>query len=228
METLADELAGVLRAPLPSPLATEVIIVQSRGMERWICMGLAERHGICANIRFPFPNAFVAEILKKAFPHLPSENPFDPLIMAWKIMGLLPVLTQKPGFKPFLAYLEKAEKGLKTFQLSERIADLFDQYLLFRPEMMLKWEKGQKGHWQAQLWRELIKGHEKGHRAAQGKVLIERLLNADSPLGGLPPRISIFGISTLPRFHIQVFAALARHTQVNLFLLNPCRISILN
>ena len=38
LETLADELAEVIRTPLASPFDKEVLVVQSRGMERWISM----------------------------------------------------------------------------------------------------------------------------------------------------------------------------------------------
>jgi len=33
----------------------------------------------------------------------------------------------------------------------------------------------------------------------------------------------VFGISALPRFHVQVFALLSQVAQVNLFLMNPSR-----
>ena len=97
---------------------------------------------ICANIGFPFPNTFVHEVMRKALPGHKEQAPFDPDIMAWRIMKLLPSLITMPGFESLLTYLEDKEGGLKLFQLSERIADLFDQYLLFRPEMMLNWEQG--------------------------------------------------------------------------------------
>ncbi|MBW1829896.1 MAG: exodeoxyribonuclease V subunit gamma, partial [Deltaproteobacteria bacterium] len=205
-----------------SPLDKEIVVIQSRGMERWISMELARRHGICANIGFPFPNTFVHEVMRKALPGHKEQAPFDPDIMAWRIMKLLPSLITMPGFESLLTYLEDKEGGLKLFQLSERIADLFDQYLLFRPEMMLNWEQGEKDHWQAVLWRELVAGHETQHRAALGRAFIELLKNPSSQLEGLPERVAVFGISTLPRFHLQVFAAIARFIQVNLFLMNPC------
>ena len=70
LETLADTLAEMLREPLASVLDEEIIVVQSKGMERWVSMQLARRHGICANFRFPFPNAFIHEIFQKVFPDL--------------------------------------------------------------------------------------------------------------------------------------------------------------
>ncbi len=222
METLADQLARVLETPLSSPFDTETIIVQSRGMERWISLGLAERHGICANIRFPFPNTFLAETIETVLTNPSDTSFFDPRIMTWKVMKLLPSLLHRQGFKPLLTYLENTESQLKRFQLSERIADLFDQYLLFRPEMIRNWEKGREDHWQAVLWQELVKGHEHGHRAFLGGELISRL-NSSETFSGLPERISVFGISTLPRFHMEVFVALSRHIPVYLFLMNPCQ-----
>ena len=64
---------------------------------------------------------------------------------------------------------------LKRFQLSSRIADLFDQYLIFRPEMVLGWDRGAENHWQAVLWRELVKGNEDKHRAALQKAFLEAI-----------------------------------------------------
>ena len=49
LEILAEELGNTLKIPLSSPFDEEVIIVQSKGMERWLSMELAEKHGICAN-----------------------------------------------------------------------------------------------------------------------------------------------------------------------------------
>ena len=56
LEILAEKLAQVLSAPLASPLQPEIILVQSKGMERWVSMELARHNGICANCRYPFLN----------------------------------------------------------------------------------------------------------------------------------------------------------------------------
>ncbi|SPD76253.1 Exodeoxyribonuclease V, gamma subunit [uncultured Desulfobacterium sp.] len=222
LEILADQLAGVISSPLSSVFDAEIIVVQSRGMERWLSMEMALRHGVCANIRFPFPNAFINQIAQQVFSTSPEQSGFEPKMMMWRIMGILPSLLQRPGFEPLKGYLGKEHEGMKLFQLSSRVADLFDQYLLFRPEMVLGWEKGMEHHWQAVLWRELIRGSNEKHRAALGKALIEVLSGPSFELRTLPERISVFGISTLPVFHLQVFAAISRFSQVNLFLMNPC------
>ncbi|MBW2121580.1 MAG: exodeoxyribonuclease V subunit gamma [Deltaproteobacteria bacterium] len=222
LEILVEALADVLRKPLSSPLAKEIIVVQSKGMERWVSMELARRHGVCANCSFPFPNRFVYDISRRVVPSLPERSPFDPRVMRWKIMKLLPSCITRDGFESLRSYLEGGREDLKRFQLSVQIADMFDQYLLFRPEMILGWEKGREDHWQAVLWRELAKGEEDRHRAAIGEALFSALERPSLEIEGLPERVSVFGISALPRFHMQVFAAISRFSEVNLFLMNPC------
>jgi exodeoxyribonuclease V gamma subunit len=221
LEILAEQLGRVVQEPLPSPFDREIIVVQSKGMERWICLRLAERHGICANCRFPFPNSFVQEIFQIVLDDLPTPNLFDPDVMTWRVMKALPSLLSESAFEPLRVYLESGRSDLKRFQLSQRIADLFDQYLLFRPEMMSQWEKGKTAHWQAMLWRNLVKGHELEHRAALARQLFAAIGKSLGPPPGIPGRISVFGISALPRFHVQMFASLSRIAQVNLFLMNP-------
>jgi len=54
-ERLVRELAGLLSASTPaSPLTEEVVVVRSRGMQRWLSIELAQLHGIWANSRFLF------------------------------------------------------------------------------------------------------------------------------------------------------------------------------
>jgi exodeoxyribonuclease V gamma subunit len=72
LEVLIDILAKILQEPLPHPLMPETIVVQSKGMERWISMELAKKHGVCANIRFPFPNAFADNLFVKLMPDAPD------------------------------------------------------------------------------------------------------------------------------------------------------------
>jgi len=123
LEILAEKLAEVLRTPLASPLEKEIIVVQSKGMERWVATELARHHGICANCRFPFPNTIVYDIFQKVIRDLPERLPFDPTIMTWKIMKLLPSCITQPGFESIRNYLDDAGGNLKSLQLSGRIAN---------------------------------------------------------------------------------------------------------
>ena len=223
LEILAGMLAEYLRTPLNHPFDEDIIVVQSKGMERWVSMEIAKANNICANARFPFPDSFIHEIFKKVIRDLADDQPFDPKKMTWKIMKVLPSLISRPGFEGLKNYLGEYSGNLKRFQLSEHISNLFDQYLLFRPEMILAWEKGKEDHWQAVLWRELVQGSKLRHRAALGETFIAAAKNRNFDISDFPERVCVFGISALPRFHIEILAGIARFIEVNFFLMNPCK-----
>jgi exodeoxyribonuclease V gamma subunit len=142
--------------------------------------------------------------------------------MTWKISRLLPALVRAKEFAPVKNYLEK-EDGLKAFQLSEKIAGLFDQYLVYRPEMLMRWERDrQENDWQAILWRTLTGKGEPLHLARIHESL-SAMMTSLPPESRLPERVSIFGLSSLPPFYLRVFIELSRLREVNLFLLDPSR-----
>ncbi|MCX5847609.1 MAG: exodeoxyribonuclease V subunit gamma [Deltaproteobacteria bacterium] len=223
MEILVKLLADVLKVPLNHPLASEIILVQSKGMERWLSMELSQRNGICANVRFPYPIHFVHNLFQEILPDVPDHSPYEPMIMSWDVMRVLPSMLDNPEFQAIKTYFGGADIDLKLFQLSVRIADLFDQYLLFRPDMILNWDRGIEDQWQAILWRKLVKEKGKVHRAALHDSFLRAMRDSHKEFRTVPERISIFGISALPPFYIQILAAVSSVINVNLFLMNPCR-----
>ncbi|MDP4855841.1 MAG: exodeoxyribonuclease V subunit gamma, partial [Desulfobacterales bacterium] len=118
LEILADRLAEVVSRPLATALEPETVIVQSRGMERWVSMALARRNGICANMAFPFPNAFLDDLFRRILPDLPDPSPFDPEILTFRIMKRLPAFLRRPAFADLKRYLVDDAKGVKLYQLA--------------------------------------------------------------------------------------------------------------
>ena len=224
MEALSASLAELLRnEPLRDPLEAEIIIVQSRGMERWLSLELARHHGICANIRFPFPIHFVYDVFRHTLGNLPETSPYDPAVLTWKIMRLLPRSMGGEAFQSLRYYLGGGGMNLRSYQLSTRIAGAFNQYLLFRPEMIRKWEKGEESHWQALLWRDLSQSMESPHLAALQEAFFQALREQTPAWPNMPRRVSVFGVSALPPFHLKILAVIANSMEVNLFLMNPSR-----
>ena len=227
LETLTAELAAVMAQPLASPFIPEVVMVQSLGMRRWLSLQLAERLGICMNAAFPFPRTFLGETLRRLVPEMAPADAFAPDLLTWKIHRLLPALLRRPEFAPVSAYAADGD-ALKLYQLATRLAALFDQYLLYRPAMLLEWERARPGDlfspkgdaaWQAALWRELNRD-----RALHFGAVLERLKEGRiEPAADLPQRVSIFGIASLPPAQMEVLLSLAARLPVHLFLLAPSR-----
>ncbi|NTU68970.1 MAG: exodeoxyribonuclease V subunit gamma [Chlorobiaceae bacterium] len=226
MEALASAFADVVsKRPPGSPFSKEVVVVQSRGMQRWLSMRLASRFGVWANGYFPFPNTFVSELFGILGLAKADASSFSRESMRWSLMRLLPLMADGSGFEPVRSYLVDDPDGLKRLQLAGKIADAFDQYTIFRPELLEAWERGGDdgaGEWQPSLWRELVAQAKGRHRGSLKSEFCERLSCLARP-EGLPERISLFGISYLPPFHLDMLSAIARSTEVDIFLLSPTR-----
>ncbi|MCX7965816.1 MAG: exodeoxyribonuclease V subunit gamma [Syntrophorhabdaceae bacterium] len=223
LEILVDALASVLEKPLSSPFKPEIIVVQSKGMERWLSMELAERFGVWANFMFPFPDNFVWEMFKRVTGKTPDMELFSPPNMAWHIMEILSVLKDIPEFEEIQQYIYDNEIQLKTFQLSEQIANVFDRYTVYRHEMIYRWHKQNPTDWQQILWHHLIKGNEEKNRVFILYDFLEEIGRKGFCIeeNKLPERISVFGISALPDYHLKVIKAISRIIDVHLFFLNP-------
>ncbi len=222
LEALARELASVVRSPLPSPMDGEVIIVQNIPMARWLSLELAGELGIWGNGRFILPNSFIQGMFELTGCGTADSRFIDADVMSWKLMGLLPEYMDRPGFEIIKKYLSMNRSGKKEYQLSLVLAELFDQYLTYRPEMILKWDTGGKGDWQQVLWDRIAGDRKNSHPPALKKRFVEILSGGGAGItGGLPPRISLFGISSLPPFHIDTILALSSVIDVNMFLVSP-------
>ncbi|QEM68787.1 exodeoxyribonuclease V subunit gamma [Geobacter sp. FeAm09] len=216
--TLAGDLAG---SPTP-PLGRDTVVVLNPGMARWLSLELATTRGVAAGLDFPFPNQILDTCFRALIPGVPDNSPFTRERMSWRIAARLPALLSRPGFEQAAGYLGAAADGRRLLQISRILADQFDQYVMFRPEMVLAWDRGRDDGWQADLWREISAGCAGQHRAAHLGMFRERIRQGAHPAGTLPHRINLFGISYLPPFHLEAFSLLARTTEVVFYLQNPC------
>lgn len=220
MESLLQELLTLLGRPLENPFAAEIILVQNQGMARWLTLAIAARQGVAANIEFPLPARFIWRLFELQLQRVPDSSGFDREALLWRAMALLPEVAGRSGCEEIAGYLQGADTALKSYQLSRRIADLFDQYLVYRPELIEAWEIGREQHWQAQLWRAMRAQSAEPHRAALIREL-RRSLDSDGAAAGLPQRVALFGIAALPPHYLETLAAVAQHLEVHLFVLNP-------
>ncbi|WP_134801132.1 exodeoxyribonuclease V subunit gamma [Shigella dysenteriae] len=225
----------VERERLDDPFEPEMILVQSTGMAQWLQMTLSQKFGIAANIDFPLPASFIWDMFVRVLPEIPKESAFNKQSMSWKLMTLLPQLLEHEDFTLLRHYLTDDSDKRKLFQLSSKAVDLFDQYLVYRPEWLAQWETGhlveglgEAQAWQAPLWKALVEythelGQPRWHRANLYQRFIETLESATTCPPGLPSRVFICGISALPPVYLQALQALGKHIEIHLLFTNPCR-----
>lgn len=230
MEHLVAALGEALQIPLPSPQMPEWIGVQTQGLGIWLGMELSRKLGIWANVYQPFPRALIERIFQTVMgAQCPDTTRFEPAVLTWSVMSLLPELLAQPEFSNLAVYMADDPTGLKRFQLARCIADVYDRYAVYRPEMVLRWEASvdnpiePEHRWQPILWRALVGQLGPVHVAAAAAGFFDTLRSDATATAGLPPRITLFGISTLPPLYLNVLSALPADISVNLFILNPSR-----
>ncbi len=222
LEVLTDRLTRLLQQPLQAPFAPEVILVQSKGMARWLALRLADRLGICANLRWQFPAQFLWDMTRAVLGKLSATSVFDKPILSWRLMALLRDLEHSTCFQPLQAYLGTGSNDFQRYELAYHIADCFDQYLIYRPDWIRAWEAGEGDHWQAELWRRLAR-HPEPHRVQIQAQFAQALVSGHVDRRRLPERIAIMGVAALPPVYLDLLAKLAAYMDVHWFLLDPCR-----
>jgi exodeoxyribonuclease V gamma subunit len=249
LELLAEAVLGWLaRNPL-QPLEEEVFLVQSNGMAEWVKMEVAATLGVCAATRVELPARFIWRAYRAVLGRgaVPGVSPLDKLPLTWRLMALLPALAAQPGFEPVAAFLGGGEEP-RRLQLAERLADLLDQYQVYRADWLQDWAQGHDRlrtaldlgpaaaqpvppdqSWQPALWRALLAGLQPEEQASARPALQQRFLQAlkRAPEGqrfpGLPRRVVLFGTTHIPHQTLEAIAALSAHCQVLMAVPNPCR-----
>ncbi len=229
-ENLLEHLAIILNtAPLSSPFAKEVFLIQSQGMERWLSQQLATHFQVFANFDFLFPGKFFSQMARGIQQKI-SADVFARELMLWRFELLLRDI-EEPVFKPLRQYLSGENTELKRFQLATHLAQVFDQYQMMRPQLLEAWQQGKLQYktetekWQQALWLKITQQTEEQHRGALWLQAIDKFnrLEEGALNAKLPERISIFGLNTMPPLFMEFLQGLSRHTDVHFYLLNPAQ-----
>lgn len=231
LKPLADELAKVLATPLPSPFARELVVIPGDGVKAWINAELSNVlgatsvdpqtpsfDGIVANIDYVFPGTLLRRILGE-----------DSGLGQWST-----------GPLTWAVYEVLAADGQAFGQTADAvrargIADLFDRYTFYRQSMVRAWSENTSGapdvdgvgqplaahhQWQPELWRavqQLLGGPTDAQRMYE---LVHAMERGECPAHldvTQLPRVSLFGLSSLPTTQLEVLAAVSQFIDVNVY-----------
>ena len=218
------------------------VIVENTGMQHWLNTQLATQNGIAMNIDYPLPGKFVWQLARQLLgdTEVPQQPPYQREALVWRIDDVLASDEIRSNNEFFEAnrYWQSEASGsvttsptandlLKRFQLASALADLFEQYILYRPDWLKQWQidgqnEHQVQHWQAQLWAILCRQDGRHPIDIQHKLMGCLLQMSGAEPNTLPQQICLFALNTMAPATLDVFSALAQHTQVHVFHLNPC------
>lgn len=234
LEHLSVLLNAVLTQQPTGIFEPDVILVESPGMQHWVNMQLAAQQRIAMNHEFPLPVRFMWNTARAVLGQdvVPQQSPYRREVLVWRIEKILDSVSfqQHSAFQKlsqyWLAVADSDGQQVQRLQLSTALADVFEQYLLYRPDWLASWEAGETvdpqselEQWQSEIWRRLVSEHA-FHPAKLHQLAIDALNNGDKA-DLLPKRIIVFAINTMAPQLVQFLDALAHHTDIHLFHLNP-------
>lgn len=202
------------------------LVTQTEGMNNWLKLQLAEQLGISANIQFLKPN----DIIHLAYRLLGGK--YSQSISAHDLNWLLfKALGEKEFIQkyPYIAdYYSKSslDADSKQMALAEKVADLFDQYQVYRTDMIQEWNDNKgEDHWQKTLWlrtKELA-GDSFPDKTMVGNYILEALKNPENVenLKQNLPTIYFFGLSLITDYHLSLIHALSQHISIHFLIQNP-------
>lgn len=226
LSVLAARLSVDLRQFRGSVFLPQFIVTQTTGMNNWLKMQIAADNGITANIRFERPNDLIYQVYFKL------DGPREKVLGADSLEWVLFTLLKDPDFTrrfPSIAGYFPGNDELKRLGLARKMGDLFDQYQIYRPEIIEAWNRDgeyeEQDAWQRWLW---LKAKDKLEASMPDKTVvmeyIREALNDPEKAKKLAermPAIHLFGLSILTAFHIDLFRRLGEHLEVHFYILNP-------
>lgn len=227
LQPLSVRLASDLKATNQNAFVMQWIVTQTEGMNSWLKQNIAKQNGIAANINFCKPNDIVAEIyrsgLKAGKQIINTEN------IRWCIYEILDQAEFKIKYADIVSYYFKND--IKRIALSDELADLFDQYQVYRHKTVKIWndrlfDNQVAEDWQEWIWHQIkIKlGDAYQDRVEMAKLLIDALTDEEvrENIKSKIPSLYLFGIAVITPYYLQIFHSLSKFMDIHLYLVNPC------
>lgn len=209
-ESAQDLLEAVL-AGLPDAFGWPQlfpVVVPSVAFRDWLQLRIARRRGICMGFEFLTPQDFLRRVPGPVVPG--RESPWAARALQWKI------LTRMSDVIGPLGMFDPAPRDLLA--LAGVLADRFDQYGHFRPDLIRSWARGESGlpsgvssadraqeTWQRALWTAIAADTEVPHPAVE---LLQWIRDTDSheALKRDFPEVMVLGSGSLDPLLLEVLS----------------------
>jgi exodeoxyribonuclease V gamma subunit len=217
LNLLVDDLAELLQKPALGWLEREQILIQSAGMQRYLSQELTSRLGVTLGLEFPYPRAFVQRTLDAALGVAPEQAHYEREVLAFHIFSELQTLEHPDVVR----FLKDDRAGEERLLFAQKLAHLFDQYVVYRPKLLESWENGSaEQDFQAQLWKRIQKKLGPHHFASRVRALLRA--SDDTLRRALPKRLFLVGGVGLPPLFLSILARFGELVEVHLFSFTVC------
>ncbi|RLB85543.1 MAG: hypothetical protein DRH24_01790 [Deltaproteobacteria bacterium] len=246
LDQLADKFSNIVddeNCCKANILDAPVVIVPNANLAKWLQLFLAKNNSIFMNIDFQYLEAGLWEMIRDLDS---SENKPEllnnDLIKILLLYALQNLESNAPDFSIVTQYL-MGEEGHKNpdyatrlWQLSEKLAHLFQEYEFHRMGMIQKWLDKPFIQENMELCQQKLYLQLKTLRneleSRTGKQLLSMMEYADKVLSKVKPDtgksvdakfIHFFGLSQISAFHLKLISTLQAYYTIFIYSLNPSK-----
>jgi exodeoxyribonuclease V gamma subunit len=226
LEALLDPFAQLRAAEIGNdPLRPTRIIAAHPGIQRWLVDALARRagpRGVVANLDLRLPSTWLDDLAVAVLGGgAVALAPYRRESLRWRILDVLERIDE-PGL---VAWLAATPEPRQRLQLAHRLAGIYAQHLVYRPDWLLDWQRGRRGNPEytplAPLWQRLRADIGQPHRAERMAAVLAAL-DADPRRAGDDGVLHVFGVSHLPPLILAALRRVARCRLVAIYMPDPC------
>lgn len=222
-------------------LEPRTVIVPNMDLAGWLQVHLAEQEGIASNFDFQLPAGFFRAQFERLDPGVRGVL-MDKSMLRWMIFTLLGEAEQEGGYPRSWSVLidwirtrasgtqvGRSSQGVR-WDLAGQIGDVFDQYIMYRPDWLLAWERGERGFgageepgymhaWQPSFWKRLLERWPAiRHRAGLLDEWLVRLETDRAVRESLPATIHVFNVKQVAPALIEALVECSKGVDVHWYL----------
>lgn len=226
LRPLAKKMAEDLENKQSDSFTPSWIITQTDGMNSWLRIELARQMGIAANIRFHKPNDLVSKV------HFlfdqGKHTVLDAETLQWTIYALLEEPEFQHRFPDIAAYYQ--DNTIRQIAFASELADIFDQYQVYRSELISLWNQGNDAgmegeDWQKWLWTKAKEKLRDGYidKSDIEQDILKQLSENDGTnrISKRIPSLHFFGIAVITPYYLRIFHAMSKFIDIHFYLINP-------
>ena len=229
-----QEKNNIFKAPL--------VVVPNTNLAKWIKLQLARENGILMNINFQYLESGLWSLLELLDPNEKKALFLEPNLRQMIIFYLLGnIKNDREDLNPLADYLKSgkdqpsADYSKRLWQLSEKLAVLFQEYEFHRLEMIHNWlediySANPMEICQQKIYSELSKIREK-YFTDSGSRYLSLMEYSDKIFSWIESQIDffpkstymhLFGFSNISPCHLDLIKKLSRFHNILIYSVNPC------
>jgi exodeoxyribonuclease V gamma subunit len=215
LDAVLGALSGVQGGRSPAGLKPVPVIIPSIQVTDWLQVAIAKRRGICMGLEFLMPQEFIERALSLV--DKDRDDSWGRRNLTWRLL---------PHIRDYVEQLGVKDPSHRDrFALAGSLADQFDQYDHFRPEITANWSQGKtaaKSYWSAtdkenEAWQRELWTKAQAEIAAMDKarshpaLLLDELAQKEGFLKSLNdafPRLFVLGTGALDPLLVRLLRSL--------------------